>query len=66
MSGKPQPGDFQVEYSKSGRAKCFLTKEPIPEGDLRIGMFVQAKNFDGAYPMCTCTSTAKILTSITR
>ncbi|KAL9650365.1 hypothetical protein ABK040_016432 [Willaertia magna] len=51
MSGKPQAGDYTVEYSKSGRATCKLTNEKIPKGALRIGKIVQSQSFDGTYPI---------------
>lgn len=43
--------DFIVEYAKSNRSKCGTTKEAIPQGEMRIGQMIQAKNFDGKIPV---------------
>ncbi|KAF0983294.1 hypothetical protein FDP41_010359 [Naegleria fowleri] len=51
LSDKPQPGDYQVEYSKSNRSKCKLTGNTIPKDALRIGKIVQSQSFDGTYPV---------------
>jgi hypothetical protein len=44
-------GDYQVEYAKSDRSRCSITKNNIPKGKLRIGRIVQARNFDGTMPV---------------
>jgi hypothetical protein len=43
-----EAGDYQVEYAKSGRARCRLTGNTIPNKALRIGEIVEGDY--GTYP----------------
>ncbi|KAJ3152126.1 Poly [ADP-ribose] polymerase 1 [Geranomyces michiganensis] len=42
-----QPGDFVVEYAKSGRARCQTCRSPIAKDTVRGGVVSQGFNFDG-------------------
>lgn len=39
----PNPGDYQVEYAKSGRSKCNITFKNIANGALRIGLYYESE-----------------------
>lgn len=43
-----EAGDYQIEYAKSGRARCRLTNKTIPNKALRIGEIVEGEY--GTYP----------------
>jgi hypothetical protein len=43
-----EEGDYQVEYAKSGRARCRITGSAIPNKALRIGEVVEGDH--GTYP----------------
>ncbi|CAE7396118.1 PARP1 [Symbiodinium sp. CCMP2592] len=42
-----EDGEWSVEYAKSGRSVCRLSKEKIPAGALRFGKTVKSDTFDG-------------------
>ncbi|KAL9651420.1 hypothetical protein ABK040_001369 [Willaertia magna] len=44
-------GDYLIEYAKSNRSTCILTKRKIEKNALRIGIFEQSKFFDGIFPI---------------
>ncbi len=39
--GVGEVGDYQIEYAKSGKARCRLTNRNIPNKALRIGEVVE-------------------------
>eukprot|EP00586_Coscinodiscus_wailesii_P019761 CAMPEP_0172514902 /NCGR_PEP_ID=MMETSP1066-20121228/263684_1 /TAXON_ID=671091 /ORGANISM="Coscinodiscus wailesii, Strain CCMP2513" /LENGTH=69 /DNA_ID=CAMNT_0013295761 /DNA_START=34 /DNA_END=240 /DNA_ORIENTATION=+ len=41
---------FVVDYAKSARSKCQLTKTKIAKGTLRLGVMVKSPHFDGYQP----------------
>lgn len=41
---------FLVDYAKSSRSKCRLTKSKIEKGELRFGVMVKSPHFDGMQP----------------
>lgn len=46
-----QDTEYTVEYAKSSRSSCRLTKKPIEKGALRIAEMVQSPHFDGLIPL---------------
>jgi hypothetical protein len=57
--------DFIVEYAKTDRSTCSTSRQKIMQGEMRIGLMIQAKNFDGKIPQwyVTCINLISLLLS---